>query len=322
VWGEATPRSHSHIVSPFGCGWHVDRQAFDRMLAHAAVRSGASLFEGVHLRDSRHGAGPWQLQATEGAARGTREPHVFNATILIDATGQTAQVGRAHGAGRLLLDRLVGIAGHWTGIDPGERGYLLVEAAPEGWWYSAPLPSQSHESQDQLMTMLMTDADVWRQLRLSGRERWQVALQSCHLTPARLGSASPTSAPHAYSAMSHRLQHDPTVDEGPWLAVGDAALAVDPISGSGVVRALRSARAAADAVTDALRHPATWQVRFAAYEAERDEECSAYLFERAAYYASEQRYDTTFWRRRQVWRALRAEPRALASDASAGAGER
>ena len=35
-WGEATPRMHSHLLSPWGCGWHVDRRAFDLMLAQAA----------------------------------------------------------------------------------------------------------------------------------------------------------------------------------------------------------------------------------------------------------------------------------------------
>ena len=63
------------------------------------------------------------------------------ARVLIDATGRRAQVARALGAQRMLFDRLVGVAVHWAGVDATEQGHLLVEAAGEGWWYSAPLPS-------------------------------------------------------------------------------------------------------------------------------------------------------------------------------------
>ena len=40
LWGDAAQQSHSHLLNPYGCGWHVDRRAFDHMLAHAAVAAG------------------------------------------------------------------------------------------------------------------------------------------------------------------------------------------------------------------------------------------------------------------------------------------
>jgi len=36
IWGAETPEVHSHMCSQWGCGWHIDRLAFDHMLAESA----------------------------------------------------------------------------------------------------------------------------------------------------------------------------------------------------------------------------------------------------------------------------------------------
>jgi flavin-dependent dehydrogenase len=123
------------------------------------------------------------------------------------------------------------------------------------------------------------------------------------------------SAPRVHCAQSQRLRRDYATGAGPWLAVGDAVLAVDPISGSGVLRALRTARAAADTVSALLDEPRAWREPLAAYEAERDQECTTYLLERAQYYAAEQRFDTPFWQRRHVLRRIAAIQQARAERA-------
>jgi len=297
LWGDAAPQSHSHLLSPYGCGWHVDRRAFDHMLAHAARAAGAHLFRGASVQRSEYRDGCWCLQGP---------PRTLRARVLIDATGRRAHVARALGARRVLFDRLVGMAVHWAGVDAAERGHLLVEAASEGWWYSAPLPRSAQHEPEAMIAMLMTDADLCGRPRLGAAEFWQASLQSALATRQRLAPAHRISAPQVHCAFSQRLRRDGANDAGPWLAVGDATLAVDPVSGSGVLRALRTARAAADAVDALLARPSAWRETLAGYEAERDKECTNYLLERAQYYAAEQRFDTPFWRRRQVLRRLAA----------------
>ena len=151
-----------------------------------------------------------------------------------------------------------------------------------------------------MIAMLMTDADLCGQLRLTVAEAWQAILQSTEATRQRLGPAHRISTPQVHCAHSQRLRRDGASDAGPWLAVGDATLAVDPISGSGVLRALRTAHAAADTVCGLLAQPNAWHQTLASYEAERDKECTNYLLERAHYYTAEQRFDTPFWQRRKV----------------------
>ena len=309
LWGEATQQSHSHLISPYGCGWHVDRRAFDRMLAQAAAAAGASLLEGRGLQRSVYLDGQWCLQTSSSADHAEAREQTLQAGVLIDATGRRAQVARSQGSQRLVFDRLVGVAVRWAGADPAEHGHLLVESGREGWWYSAPLPGGVLPESATMIAILMTDADLCGKLHLTGAERWQAILHSTQATRQRVSGARCLSRPLVHCAHSQRLRRDSTRAAGPWLAVGDATLAVDPVSGSGVLRALRTARAAADIVHDILTRPETAQEALAKYETERDKECTTYLIERAHYYATEQRFDTPFWQRRQVLRAPLADAR-------------
>jgi flavin-dependent dehydrogenase len=287
IWGEAQAQSHSHLQTPWGCGWHVDRAAFDRMLAQAAAAAGAQLREGIGLHSAQFDGTAWVLNTTDLASP------CLHARVLVDATGRRAQLARAFGAQRLRFDNLVGVAVRWSGIDPSEQGHLLVETVAEGWWYTAPLPAGG------MVAMLMTDADLCARDHLNRAPAWHSALTAAPESLRRLATASCESAPQVHTAHSQRLHHDPARAPGPWLAVGDAALAVDPVSGSGVLRALDTAEAAAEAVQQVLTAGQQWRVPLADYEAGRDAECSSFLIERAQYYEAEERFAAApFWQRR------------------------
>ena len=284
VWGGAEPQSHSHLVSPYGSGWHVDRVAFDRMLAEAAADAGADLrCATTCIRLDREGC--WLLTVTEDG-RQAGEP--VRASVLVDATGRAARISRQLGGRPAVLDRLVGVAALLDRVDADQEGFVLVETTPEGWWYSAPVTAR------RMVCILMTDTDICRGLRVSIPGPWHQRLAGTRLTAARV-AGSVVWGPRVFPATSQRLRR--VAYDAPWLAVGDAALAVDPISGSGVVRALRTARAAATTVLAMLTGDERQPI--AAYESERDREYTQYLRERAMYYGVERRWDSApFWRRR------------------------
>jgi 2-polyprenyl-6-methoxyphenol hydroxylase-like FAD-dependent oxidoreductase len=310
VWGRAEPDDRSHLIHPDGPGWQVDRHRFDAMLAAAAHAAGVVAWPAlgrVHYDNSR-----WVAESAAGAT--------VTGRVLVDATGRRAAVGRSLGARRIAFDRQVALAGWWP--QPREGGdHALVEAADDGWWYSAPAPG------GRLAGMLFTDADLCRRFGLAGPGGWRRALRSAPWTAARLPGC-PADAPRVLPAASHRLVR--TGDERPWLAVGDAALAVDPLSGGGMLRALRGSAgtaaaaqaartaaaaqaagtaAAAQAAGTAAAAQAAGAVEtamgllcgrsgVAAYEAALDDDCTAHLRERRAYYAAARRRNTPFWTRR------------------------
>jgi hypothetical protein len=99
------------------------------------------------------------------------------------------------------------------------------------------------------------------------------------------------------------------------IRIGDAALALDPLSGHGVFEALASATAAVPVVTTLLRRPGDAALARAFYE-ERVEQ--AFLrFARTArdFYRLEER-----WREAPFWRARRSWPDDLPAHLSPSAG--
>ena len=138
----------------------------------------------------------------------------------------------------------------------------------------------------------MTDADTIRSSRLHEREAWSEHLGRTHATRARLPHVRLTHDPFVCPA--HSQLTIPASGDG-WLAAGDAAMGVDPLSSMGIGYAIASgiqaARVAAAPSTHALER----------YAADVARHFDAYLQRRNAYYAIETRWaDSPFWKRRAL----------------------
>ncbi|MEV6279825.1 FAD-dependent oxidoreductase [Nocardia sp. NPDC051832] len=284
-WGGVTERSH--LLDPYGCGWQVDRRALDRLLATAATEAGAALFEGESARitgwDGRH----WHLS--------TRTGRELSARVLVDATGRFAGPARTLGARPIRFDRQVGVALRWHHIPDAHQHPLLLETTELGWWYTAPLPPGTT-----MIAVLMTDADLCARHHLSTPRGFHTALTAATETLHRVQVGTPTPPPRVYAATSQRLRRDIDPTSGPWLAVGDAALALDPASGNGILHALTSAASATATIESLLDAHAPWPETLTAYEAALDHACTRYLLDRADHYAAEHRFDSPYWSRRAL----------------------
>jgi flavin-dependent dehydrogenase len=77
-----------------------------------------------------------------------------------------------------------------------------------------------------------------------------------------------------------------------WLAVGDARIAPDPLSGQGIIWAIDDASSAMELLTGEERQDLAGKM-----QARTDRDVTAYLFEHSRVYASEQRFkDDRYWR--------------------------
>lgn len=300
AWGEDEPFESHFIFNANGHGWHLDRQRFDAMLARAAHSAGARLYRGARLRSCLPLARGWQIEFTSGAS-GDCRLHRIEARLVVDATGRAAAVARQQGAKRLIVDRLMGLAGV---VAPRARGHecptaahkdcggdpwTVVEARTDGWWYSALLPT------GRWIAIYMTDADLLQRARGSWRAFWQARLQETTHTRARLETLDLDAAPRAIAANSSRLDR---VSGDRWFAIGDAAIAHDPLSGRGLVHALASGVRAGEAAIRRLDGAAAAPGEYAAQSNDlfRD-----YLKLRAKHYDREQRWSqSVFWRRRHL----------------------
>jgi flavin-dependent dehydrogenase len=278
AWGSSWLSERASITNPFGDGFHIDRASFDVMLARVAERAGATLRIGAGLcRVTRHDAG-FQIHPRSGQR--------VDARFVVDASGRGAPATSSlPNRGRWIsCDRLVGVVARVAPFsgDPS----LLIEASEDGWWYVAPQPDGT------AVAALMTDWDLTppgRRVELASR--WHTALARTEYTSARVRSAALVDRLRVVRADTGYLDSDRASGVCP---VGDAAMALDPLAGTGVARALRSAIEAADAVDRALGGSPLAPLSIA-------ESFDHDLDRRARYYMLERRWPTApFWARRQA----------------------
>lgn len=285
VWGGDEAYDHEFLFSARGSGWHVDRVRFDAMLGAAAQAAGAETLAEARFAGAERSDGGWKL-----ALRRTGVVERIEASWVIDATGRSAAFALRQGARRLAADRLVGVAVRFRA--PQSDPSTLVEAQPDGWWYSAATPESG------LVVVWMSDADLVRRQGLSNGPRWFEQLARSRHTAARVEGAIAEGGPILRAAGSQRLSH---FGGDGWLAAGDAACTFDPLSSQGILKALRTGKIASFIALGALEGLDNLAASsLARYEQLLAAEYRQYLEGRAWFYGQERRWpESPFWASRQ-----------------------
>jgi 2-polyprenyl-6-methoxyphenol hydroxylase-like FAD-dependent oxidoreductase len=283
-WGAPGLHASDFIFDPHGHGWHLDRARFDAGLRDAARDAGAVVREDARVAAvEREGEG-WRVTLrTDGGD----EAVVCDA--LVDATGRAAFVARQQGAARVHGDALVAFFARYRAAVEGDRdARTMIESTPHGWWYTALIPGER-------VVAWLTDADLVDRAALLTVDGFTAAVaRTTHVSAAlaKHGYAM-TGRPRGTDAGSARL--DCFVGDG-WLAVGDAALAFDPLSSQGILTALYTGLRGGQALDARLGGDAG---ALPAYAARLEEIHRAYVQNRTTFYGFERRWpDHPFWRRR------------------------
>lgn len=278
AWGNSRLHLQHHLFNPHGTGWHVDRVRFDEMLVSAAEEAGAQRQSGARVTSVERSADHWRVVVWAGGVR-TVEEYDW----LIDATGRGATLARMLGVGWIDDDRAVAVVGRLAPIasHASVEDALLVESAERGWWYSAMLPNGT------LLAAYLTDSD---ELAGKASEHWHGALASTSHTAMRTRGFALTDI-HVRRASTGYVN----TAAGPgWVAVGDAAMAHDPLSGQGLVHALATGMRGAAALHSEA--DGTDAYRAAAFTRRQ-----AYLRQRSEVYRCETRWPASrYWQRRQA----------------------
>ncbi|AKT38108.1 NAD(P)/FAD-dependent oxidoreductase [Chondromyces crocatus] len=292
VWGSPRPGERPFFAGVRGDGWHVDRRLFEARLAERAQAAGVDFRWGTRLDRCIREGERFHLELTDpGGARITE-----TTDFVADATGRAASVARRLGVQRVRYDRLVGVAARLESPTPTTDTYTLVEATPDGWWYSALLADGA------LAVAFMTDADLMDRGLAHGeadaaREAFLRALREAPETRERIEGhgyrlATP---PQPQRAETSRLT---SVTGAGWLAVGDAAAAYDPLSSHGIGSAMGSGYYAGHAIADHLAHRPD---ALPTYVAVLQNAYGAYLDLQRQHYRTEHRFPgAPFWERRRM----------------------
>ncbi|MFN2418988.1 MAG: NAD(P)/FAD-dependent oxidoreductase [Candidatus Limnocylindria bacterium] len=214
--------------------WGVDRRCFDASLADHAAGRGAVLRERTRLVGLLEDGG----RVSGGSVLDGRTGRVESiaARWTVGADGARSSVSRLLGMDRpVRFPRRLGLVAHHSGVagltDHGEmhvgRGYYVGLAPTPGGELNVG------------MALPMDDA------HRSARGRFEAAIAGIPTVARHLAASKRLTPIRGSAPIGHRVA-DPAGDG--WLLVGDAAGFVDPFTGEGIHRALRSARAAAEAI--------------------------------------------------------------------------
>lgn len=221
---------------PSGQGLLVDRGQFDRLLLDHARALGVRVFQPATVAEKVPRHDGWNLRIkTNGGASELR------ALFLADASGRSALL-RSHR--RPTGCRTVALHAYWQG--PELPTQPRIEAGEAEWYWGVPLPNGVYN------TLVFMDDARFRAARAS------LLGEGFHALIERSGLL-------AGGKGARLLGRVCAADATPYLdgecltrhsiKVGDAALALDPLSSSGVQKAIQTALSGAIVVNTLLRKP-------------------------------------------------------------------
>jgi flavin-dependent dehydrogenase len=187
----------------------------------------------VHWRGGQEGAGGRVVGATLRTAEGRR---TVRSHWLIGADGARSRVARRLSTERgVRMPRRLGLIAHYEALpELADHGEMHVARD----WYVGLAPLAGNR----LNVGMALPLNGTKQ---SAEERFQAAIDGIPAVAARLRGVKRLTPIRGASPIGHRVAA--AAGRG-WMLVGDAAGFIDPFTGEGIFRALRSARAAAEAV--------------------------------------------------------------------------
>ena len=216
AWGTPFLASNDRLFRIDQTAWRLDRSRFDAMLQQAASTR-------VQVIDA-------EVTGVESCNRSLllrlSNASTIETRFAIDATGRRAALLRMLGALVERFDRLVAVTSS-TASNQDLRD-LILESDELGWWYATDRADGSH------LVVRMSDADLVHHSGL--RNQAVFADQLASTNHVRIGEIA-IGRPATFAASSQRVL---LTANAPVLAAGDSAWTQDPVSGEGIIKALRS----------------------------------------------------------------------------------
>ncbi len=226
----------------------IERGAFDARL-RASLQDGVVCWMDASVQDVAFIDGAWQIATNCGSVRGR---------TVLDARGRFAR--RSNERGPLLVSRSFVLE---SGRPSAPRS--AVAALDDGWCWLAVTNSGTYAAQFVgSATRRLSREQVADRVQSAARSLADLGLclEDLGLGPADLGlrpaadvgqQIEPLIGEGTYGACAAVARYSQPSRGPGYLRIGDAAVAMDPLSGNGIHEAVRSARVAVAAVNSYLR---------------------------------------------------------------------
>jgi flavin-dependent dehydrogenase len=222
-------------LDPDGQGLLVDRGHFDGLLLDHARDCGVHILQPAVLDGRKRLDAGWRLTVRCEGRRIELE-----ARMLADASGRAGVLERRrHRTGPTTL----ALYGYWRGDGLPEDP--RIEAGADAWFWGVPLPDGAYN------TIAFVDPRTLRAMRGNLTDRFHALIGLSSLLPP--GAKAELLGPVQSTDATPYLDEDCVARDS--IKVGDAGLALDPLSSSGVQRAVQSALLGAVVVNTLLQSP-------------------------------------------------------------------
>jgi flavin-dependent dehydrogenase len=242
--------------------YQVRRSEFDEILVRRAAQVGAQVIEGCRVREVDFLTGTpgsrRQAAVAGDAAAGVRvraehddgRSETWTADYVIDASGRDTFLGnRLRAKRRDRKHNSASLYAHFAGArrDCGKReGNVTVYWFDHGWFWFIPLADGATSIGAVVWPYYMKTRSV------SVREFFLATIALCPPLAERLSAATLISDVEATGNYSYACDHSHGAN---YLLVGDAYSFIDPVFSSGVMLAMNSGMAAADAIHTCRTQP-------------------------------------------------------------------
>jgi flavin-dependent dehydrogenase len=230
----------------------VNRGEFDSLLLKSADVAGVEVIQPTQACRATSCESGWQLDI-----RSDRQIRNIRASYLIDAAGRQSFLP---GARVSTLPPTLALCGYLQDSRPPQA--TRIEAIPDGWCWGASVPGKLFSA------MVFIDSCTFRQRRPEGLEefwRSQLAEATLFEDVSKLPVAQPVFALNATTGF--------TVDSiGPnFVRVGESSFTLDPLSSTGVEKAMQTGYVAAATVHTMITRPERKELSMAFYRARQRE---------------------------------------------------
>jgi flavin-dependent dehydrogenase len=285
-WGSPELSAHAFEFWSAGPARVLDRSAFNHLVRSAAKSGGVDVIEPCEAVACQWDGQSWHIRCV-------REEEGFElaAHFVVEAVGGRTRSLAYPDAARLYFDDQVCLSIEAEARVACDDG-AIVESCPVGWWYACRIDNGRQ------ILALFTDADF-----VSGIDRQRFMLEQLGLTRFISARATGCCDP-AVKVVSARTSIRTLLWRHRWIPAGDAAFSLDPVSGTGIERAVADGVAVAEAIANSLN-----EGNDAALRAHAEQRAMAFrqaLSQRLMIYGLERRWaNAPFWRLRSPLTASR-----------------
>lgn len=229
TWGRSGRELSPSILNPHGNPWFIHRKRFDRILRDCVQKAGVTWIGGTALSVNFEAENLTIFTDAVGV----------QGKWLVIAAGSPTWTARITGEKAIKHDLLTAF---WGRISLGRAERLLfLEPSQFGWWYLCPDDGLGS------VACLITDPRTAREIGAGNFSNWNGLFSS-----TRLSRGLEKAPAEEIFATTTGVMSLSNVQGDRWIAIGDAAVKLDPLGSAGVMTALDGGRRAARAIHSSL----------------------------------------------------------------------